>query len=107
MIYHLLPNCHLILVRMKHWWVSCAINVACAIDLLKKDQICKKCSNIYRQVHHQVELGIVARVGGVERAVGHEALVQHVLVAGHAHHLRLLLEVEVDGPAEVGREVGY
>ena len=74
---------------------------------LKKDQLCKKYLNIYRQVHHQVELGVVARVGGVERAVGHEALVQHVLVAGHAHHLRLLLEVEVDGPAEVRREVGY
>ena len=63
--------------------------------------------NFYRQVHHQVKLWVIARVGGVERAVGHEALVQHVLVARHSHHLRLLLEVEVDGPAEVGREVGY
>ena len=61
----------------------------------------------YRQVHHQVKLWVIARVGGVEGTVGHKAFVQHVLVARHSHHICLLLEVEVDGPAEVGREVRY
>ena len=63
--------------------------------------------NVHREVHRQIKLWVVACVGDVVGAVGNEALVQHVLVPCHPHHLRLLLEVEVDWAAEVWREVGY
>ena len=63
--------------------------------------------NVHREVHRQIKLWVVACVGDVVGAVGNEALVQHVLVPCHPHHLRLLLEVEVDRAAEVWGEVGY
>ena len=76
-----------------------------------EQQKCEKAEvgqkNPHRYVHHQIKLWVVAAVGHIEGAVGDEALVQHVLVARHPHHLRLLLEVEVDGAAEVWGEVGY